>query len=140
MSELVKKLKITKTQGGAWLLPYTEGNGIKLHVYDGEKTGYTGAPIDRLAEYQEAENERRIVRLKYKVGSTVYKLTGMHSFKPMKIVSVSVNINTAGSVEISYLIADADESGFYTEDLFGVYVFGSEEEATRRLASLRGEV
>lgn len=140
MSELVKKLKITKTQGGAWLLPYTEGNGIKLHVHDGEKTGYTGVPIDRLAEYQEAENERRIVRLKYKVGSTVYKLTGMHSFKPMKIVSVSVNINTAGSVEISYLIADADESGFYTEDLFGIYVFGSEEEATRRLASLRGEV
>lgn len=138
MSELVKKLKITKTQGGAWLLPYTEENGIKFH--SGDITGYTGKPIDRLAEYQEAENERRIVRLKYKVGSTVYKLTGMHSFKPMKIVSVSVNINTAGSVEISYLIADADESGFYTEDLFGVYVFGSEEEATRRLASLRGEV
>lgn len=138
MSELVKKLKITKTQGGAWLLPYSEENGIKFH--SGDITGYTGAPIDRLAEYQEAENERRIVRLKYKVGSTVYKLTGMHSFKPMKIVSVSVNINTAGSVEISYLIADADESGFYTEDLFGVYVFGSEEEATRRLASLRGEV
>ena len=43
-------------------------------------------------------------------------------------------------MEISYLIADADESGFYTEDLFGIYVFGSEEEATRRLASLRGEV
>lgn len=138
MSELVKKLKITKTQGGAWLLPYTEENGIKFH--SGDITGYTGKPIDRLAEYQEAENERRIVRLKYKVGSTVYKLTGMHSFKPMKIVSVSVNINTAGSVEISYLIADADESGFYTEDLFGVYVFGSEEEAMRRLASLRGEV
>lgn len=138
MSELVKKLKITKTQGGAWLLPYTEENGIKFH--SGDITGYTGKPIDRLAEYQEAENERRIVRLKYKVGSTVYKLTGMHSFKPMKIVSVSVNINTAGSVEISYLIADADESGFYTEDLFGIYIFGSEEEATRRLASLRGEV
>lgn len=138
MSELVKKLKITKTQGGAWLLPYTEENGIQFH--SGEKTGYTGTPSDRLAEYQEAENERRIVRLKYKVGSTVYKLTGMYSFKPMKIVSVSVNINTAGSVEISYLIADADESGFYTEGLFGVYVFGSEEEATRRLASLRGEV
>lgn len=120
------------------MLPYTEENGIKFH--SGDITGYTGKPIDRLAEYQEAENERRIVRLKYKVGSTVYKLTGMHSFKPMKIVSVSVNINTAGSVEISYLIADADESGFYTEDLFGVYVFGSEEEATRRLASLRGEV
>lgn len=138
MSELVKKLKITKTQGGAWLLPYTEENGIKFH--SGDITGYTGKPIDRLAEYQEAENERRIVRLQYKVGATVYKLTGMHSFKPMKIVSVSVNINTAGSVKIYYLIADAYESGFYTEDLFGVYVFGSEEEATRRLASLRGEV
>ena len=138
MSELVKKLKITKTQGGAWLLPYTEENGIKFH--SGDITGYTGKPIDRLAEYQEAENERRIVRLKYKVGSTVYKLTGMHSFKPMKIVSVSVHINTAGSVKISYLVADGDESEFFIEDLFGVYVFGSEEEATRRLASLRGEV
>lgn len=138
MSELVKKLKITKTQDGAWVLPYSEENGIKFH--SGDITGYTGKPIDRLAEYQEAENERRIVRLKYKVGATVYKLTGMHSFKPMKIVSVSVNINTAGSVQISYLVADGDESEFFTEDLFGVYVFGSEEEATRRLASLRGEV
>lgn len=138
MTEIKNKIKIEKTQDGEWVLPYSEENGINFR--SGDRSGFMGPPIDLLAEYQEAENERRIVRLKYKVGSTVYKLTGMHSFKPMKIVSVSVNINTAGSVKISYLIADADESGFYTEDLFGIYVFGSEEEATRRLASLRGEV
>jgi len=77
-----------------------EGIGVLKQPFECERCGDVqwslpdlgqGSPIDRLAEYEDLEEQGLLLKLPCKVGDTVYELQKIrHRIQPLEIISVYI--------------------------------------------------
>ena len=97
----------------------------------------TTSICEKLGEYEDLEEQGRLVKLPCKVGDTVYRITdGMiQEFEINKFV-VSYSIFNNEATVYMYFVGG---HGGCSIDFYGVSVFGTQTEAEAKLKELRGE-
>ena len=98
--------------------------------------------LEKLAAYEDAEEQGRLVMLPCAVGSTVYAIMPIRRMISEMIID-KVTVSDSGFVFYSWRAATKDTiypnlNGFAYTDL-GVCVFGTHEEAETALAAREGE-
>ena len=100
------------------------------------KCGYINDVFKKLADYEDLEEQDRLVKLPCKVGDTVYGIS------MGKIITLTVNeisiFYLKGEKIINVKCQNNDEFRNYVEREFGKTVFLTEPEAKERLKELRG--
>ena len=101
-----------------------------------------GDICEKLADYEDAEEQGLLLRLPCKVGDTIYIVMRLH-YQPngldmsqyKEIEEVKVDNITIGK---PYWQINGDEHEFLVED-FGKSIFLTKEEAEQKLAEMKGE-
>lgn len=100
------------------------------------KCNYISDALEKLAEYEDLEEQGKLIKLPCKVGDTVYGI----SMK--KIISLTVNeisiFCMKGEKIINAKCQSDDEFRNYVEREFGKTVFLTKSEAEAKLKELRG--
>ena len=92
---------------------------------------YYGQHIDKLAEYENLEEQGRLIKLPCKVGDTIY---GLHKAMVCELNTETIGISKMPSGEILYLI----DGWELDKGDFGKTVFLTKSEAEAKLKELRG--
>lgn len=92
-----------------------------------------GSPTEKLADYEDAEEQGLLLRLKCKTGDTVYYRTNNNDIYPIKINEI--NISKSDVIYNGYFMKCTYE--FDNSD-FGKTVFLTQEEAETKLAEMEG--
>lgn len=118
---------------------FTDGNAYCEEIEDVGIKGinyptYVGKAVDKLADYEELEEQGLLLRLPCKVGETVWYIGDDDSIYPVKII------------EISILNSDMSYNGYFMKctyefDIndFGKTVFLTKEEAEQKLKEMENK-
>lgn len=91
--------------------------------------------VDRLAEYEDAEEQGLLLRLPCKVGDTVYAIRQYEKrVKEYKVESFDI----CGNYSFVRLEYDLGMLSYKIQD-FGIWLFTTKEEAEQKLESMKGE-
>ena len=117
-------------------------------TYSGTKEAKNDVTIraicNKLAEYEDLEEQGRLVKLPCKVGDTVYVIgvLGCETVEEYKVIRVDYHSSLATSRSEFYIEAflvndPRADIGFYDKE-FGKNVFNTKSEAEAKLKELRG--
>lgn len=96
--------------------------------------------LDKLAEYEDLEEQGRLVRLPCKVGDTVYFIKSMFTLlrKPQECQIENWSMYANGAIKFVTKYKDVGEKTFYEESI-GKTVFLTLEEAEKALEKEMGK-
>ncbi len=104
---------------------------------------YTGKAIDRLAEYEDLEEQGKLLKLPCAVGDTVYYVDNEYYFTvlPVKVDEISIMESNAFLCKCLLFNGNGDvETQFdFDKDDFGKTVFLTRQEAEDKLAEMEGK-
>lgn len=98
---------------------------------------YYGQHIDKLAEYENLEEQGRLIKLPCKVGDTVYAI-GFNNNKPIIYESVVLRILiTEKEIVFNVKVDEFEINSQLKQSMFGKTVFLTKSEAEAKLKELR---
>ena len=92
--------------------------------------------IDKLAHYEDLEEQGRLIELPCKVGDTIWAI--FPTWTPMECEVVAIEI-LSSTVNIETKVVDSDADRIFWPADFGKTVFLTKEEAETKLAELKGD-
>lgn len=101
---------------------------------------FEGEAVDKLAEYEDLEEQGKLLKLPCVVGDTVYLIDDIE--KEFERVSVVTEISIEDGNEIYIMISDgfqSGSSGSFGVDDFGKTVFLTQQEAEQALKEMEGK-
>lgn len=101
----------------------------ELKVIDGK---VTGEPIDRLAEFENLEEQGLLLRLPCKAGDTVYNIKWWDDVSEIKKIDGKVYYRTYRKPKVS-----KSKFSLFDLDIFGKEVFLTREEAEKALEKMK---
>lgn len=127
---------IIKTEGNDF---YSDGEDLTFNYYDKE----VQKTLDRLADYEDLEEQGLIVRLPCKIGSYIYRITGDKRKKqPDKCKVVGMWLSEDEKSSQVHLYCFKNKENWYSIALplseFGKTLFAEKEEAEKKLTELKG--
>jgi len=131
MERLTKKF----TDGGAYCDIGIEDVGIKGI----NAPTYVGEAINKLAEYEDAEEQGLLLKPKVALGSFVYWDSGYWGIIPYKVCNISYSIHGFCYEICAFKGDELLDDQEVVDDDFGKYVFLTKEEAEQKLAEMKGE-
>lgn len=124
---------------------YSDGaHGASDSLPCGENSyNYKNLLIEKLGEYEDLEEQGRLLKLPCKVGDTIYAVgvLGCETVEQYKVIKVDYHSNLATDRSEFYIVAFSTSNpkadiGFYDKE-FGKNVFLTKSEAEAKLKELR---
>lgn len=119
---------------------FVKQSDVKTFEVDDEIM-HTGNAIRKLAEYEDAEEQRLLLKLPCKVGDTVYEISRVEPYRnpairEMGVVDILLRDNDMYFTLQDLYDRDYDNSILSTE--FGYTVFFTREQAEQALSEMKG--
>lgn len=100
---------------------------------------YYGQHIDKLAEYENLEEQGRLIKLPCKVGDTVYAI-GFNNNKPIIYESVVLRILiTEKEIVFNVKVDEFEINSQLKQSMFGKTVFLTQSEAEQKLKEMESD-
>ena len=110
-----------------------DGDEPYPHAYDGK-------PIDKLADYEDKEEQELLIELPCKVGDTVYQIGKGHYEIGTDITEYTVTAVTISKSDIIVSVKDENQLGFPINSVYlGKRLYLTRSEAEEALARMKGE-
>lgn len=104
---------------------------------------YTGKAIDKLSEYEDLEEQGKLLKLPCAVGDTVYYADNEYYFTVLPVKFDEISIMESNAILYKCLLFDGNgdvETQFdFDNDDFGKTVFLTRQEAEDKLAEMEGK-
>lgn len=103
---------------------------------NGVMCGYAVEMVEKLAHYEDLEEQGRLIELPCKVGDTIWAI--FPTWTPMECEVMAIEILTS-TVNIEAKVVDNDADRIFWPADFGKTVFITKEEAEAKLNEIKGE-
>ena len=108
---------------------FCDGRGCPI-----DNCGVVIEALNKLGEYEKAEEQGLLVRLPFKRGTVLYRIKKGARKPIIKMVASQITVN-GGAYSVKAIEEDYGEV-FFSDDVIGIKVFATREEAEKKLEEM----